>query len=59
MIKFKYLIKLLMDIKNIKKFSFCNREIDNIIDDRVKEYILEDLNSKKIFISNYAKLYKM
>ena len=35
-----------MDPKNITKTSFCNREIDNVTDNAMKKYILNNLNLK-------------
>ena len=48
-----------MDPKNITKTSFCNKEIDNVTDNSMKKYILDNLKLKTgiQFNSRYAKIY--
>ena len=48
-----------MDPKQISRTSFCNKEIDNVTDNQMKEYILSKLKLKTgvTFQSRYAKIY--
>tara|TARA_Y100000590_G_scaffold315437_1_gene356732 strand:+ start:1112 stop:2068 length:957 start_codon:yes stop_codon:yes gene_type:complete len=48
-----------MDPKNITKTSFCNKEIDNVTDNSMKKYILDNLQIKTNIQYNtrYAKIY--
>ena len=48
-----------MDPKELNKTNFCNKTVDNIISNDLKQYILDDLkNRTNINIkSNYAKMY--
>tara|TARA_B100000575_G_scaffold97862_1_gene78077 strand:+ start:167 stop:1123 length:957 start_codon:yes stop_codon:yes gene_type:complete len=48
-----------MDPKHITRTSFCNKEIDNVTDNSMKKYILDNLNIKTgiRFNSRYAKIY--
>jgi len=48
-----------MDPKHITRTSFCNKEIDNVTDNSMKKYILDNLHLKtKIkFNYRYAKIY--
>ena len=48
-----------MDPKHITRTSFCNKEIDNVTDNSMKKYILDNMNikSKIQFNSRYAKIY--
>ena len=48
-----------MDNKSLTKTSFCDKEIDNVTNNDMKKYILQNMNLKSNlkFNSNYAKLY--
>jgi len=48
-----------MDPKQISRTSFCDKEIDNVTDNAMKKYILDNLNlkTKLTFRSRYAKIY--
>jgi hypothetical protein len=48
-----------MDPKHITRTSFCNKEIDNVTDNSMKKYILDNLNIKTgiKYDSRYAKVY--
>ncbi len=48
-----------MDPKHITRTSFCNKEIDNVTDNSIKKYILDNLKlkTKLSFSHKYAKLY--
>ena len=48
-----------MDPKHITRTSFCNKEIDNVTDNSMKKYILDNLNLKTgiEYKSRYAKVY--
>ena len=48
-----------MDPKSITTTKFCNKKIDNVTDDNLKKYILDDLYLKtnKKFHYNYARVY--
>ena len=48
-----------MDPKHISRTSFCNKEIDNVTDNPMKKYILDNLKLKTniTFKSRYAKIY--
>ena len=48
-----------MDSKSLTKTGFCDKEIDNVTDNDLKEYILNNLNTKSglKFNSRYAKIY--
>tara|TARA_Y100000817_G_scaffold314943_2_gene316258 strand:+ start:2508 stop:3464 length:957 start_codon:yes stop_codon:yes gene_type:complete len=48
-----------MDPKHITRTSFCNKEIDNVTDNSMKKYILDNLNIKTgiRYNSRYAKIY--
>tara|TARA_B100000902_G_C27289299_1_gene906251 strand:+ start:1258 stop:2211 length:954 start_codon:yes stop_codon:yes gene_type:complete len=48
-----------MDPKHITRTSFCNKEIDNVTDNSMKKYILENmkLKTKIEYKSRYAKIY--
>ena len=48
-----------MDPKHITRTSFCNKEIDNVTDNSMKKYILNNLEIKTNikFNSRYAKIY--
>ncbi|MBD23710.1 MAG: hypothetical protein CMG46_01685 [Candidatus Marinimicrobia bacterium] len=48
-----------MDPKDINKTNFCNKDIDNIISNELKEYILNDLKLRTNLDirSRYAKIY--
>ena len=57
-----------MDPKEINKTSFCNKQVDNIISNEMKEYIINDMKLRtsltpssryaKIFNVNYMKNFK-
>ncbi len=48
-----------MDPKHITRTSFCNKEIDNVTDNSIKKFILDNLKLKTniTFSHKYAKLY--
>ena len=48
-----------MDPKHITRTSFCNKEIDNVTDNSMKKYILNNLEIKTNikFNSRYANIY--
>ena len=48
-----------MDPKNITRTSFCNKEIDNVTDNSMKKYILDNLETKTgiMYKYRYAKIY--
>jgi hypothetical protein len=48
-----------MDSKSLTKTAFCDKEIDNVTDNKMKEYILENLyvKSKIKYNSRYARIY--
>jgi len=48
-----------MDPKHISRTSFCNKEIDNVTDNSMKKYILDNLDIKTgiKFTYRYAKIY--
>lgn len=48
-----------MDPKHIARTSFCNKEIDNVTDNSIKKFILDNLKlkTKITFSHKYAKLY--
>ncbi|MBI52126.1 MAG: hypothetical protein CL779_02780 [Chloroflexi bacterium] len=48
-----------MDPKHITRTSFCNKEVDNVTDNSMKKYILDNLNIKTgiKYDSRYAKVY--
>jgi hypothetical protein len=48
-----------MDPKHITRTSFCNKEIDNVTDNSMKKYIIDNLNIKTNikFNNRYAKIY--
>ena len=48
-----------MDPKHITKTSFCDKQIDNVTDNPMKKYILDNLKTKTSisFDSRYAKIY--
>ena len=48
-----------MDPKHISRTSFCNKEIDNVTDNSMKKYILDNLDIKTgiKFSYRYAKIY--
>jgi hypothetical protein len=48
-----------MDPKHITKTKFCNKEIDNVTDNSMKKYILDNLNVKTNikFNDRYAKIF--
>ena len=48
-----------MDPKHITRTSFCNKEIDNVTDNSMKKYILDNLNLKTgiEYRTRYAKVY--
>ena len=48
-----------MDSKSLTKTGFCNKEIDNVTDNDMKAYILQNLQTKtKInYDTRYAKMY--
>lgn len=48
-----------MDPKHITKTNFCNKEIDNVTDNSMKKYILDNLNVKTNinFNDRYAKIF--
>jgi len=48
-----------MDPKNITRTSFCNKEIDNVTDNSMKKYILDNLETKTriTYRNRYAKIY--
>ena len=48
-----------MDPKHITRTSFCNKEIDNVTDNSMKKYILDNLyiKTKIKFNFRYAKIY--
>ena len=48
-----------MDPKHITKTSFCNKEIDNVTDNNMKKYILDNLSIKSgiKYDTRYAKVY--
>ena len=48
-----------MDPKHITRTSFCNKEIDNVTDNSMKKYILDNLSLKTKINYNYryAKIY--
>ena len=35
-----------MDPKHITRTSFCNKEVDNVTDNSMKKYILDNINIK-------------
>ena len=47
-----------MDTSSFTKTSFCGKKMDNVTDNRVKEFILKDLSLKtnKNYNSRYAKV---
>ena len=48
-----------MDPKHITRTSFCNKEVDNVTDNSMKKYILDNLNLKTCikYDTRYAKVY--
>ena len=48
-----------MDPKHITRTSFCDKKIDNVTDNSMKKYILDNLNIKTgvKFNQRYAKVY--
>ena len=48
-----------MDPKHISRTSFCNKEVDNVTDNSMKKYILDNLKLKTDlkYDSRYAKVY--
>ena len=48
-----------MDPKHITRTSFCNKEVDNVTDNSMKKYILDNLNLKTgiKYDTRYAKVY--
>ena len=48
-----------MDPKHITRTSFCNKEVDNVTDNPMKQYILENLSIKTglKYDTRYAKVY--
>ena len=48
-----------MDPKHITRTSFCNKEIDNVTDNNMKKYILDNMNIKTNikYTFRYAKVY--
>ena len=48
-----------MDPKHITRTSFCNKEVDNVTDNSMKKYILDNLKLKTgiNYDSRYAKVY--
>ena len=48
-----------MDPKHITRTSFCNKQIDNVTDNSMKKYILDNLGIKTgiKYTSRYAKIY--
>lgn len=48
-----------MDPKDINKTNFCNAQVENIISDDLKKYILKDIETRTNtkFNSRYAKIY--
>ena len=48
-----------MDPKSLTTTSFCDKEIDNVTDNNMKKYILDNLFTKSNlkYNNNYAKLY--
>jgi len=48
-----------MDPQQISRTSFCGKEIDNVTDNKMKKYILENMNLKTgiSYTSRYAKVY--
>ena len=48
-----------MDPKHITRTSFCNKEVDNVTDNAMKKYILDNLKLKTTirYDSRYAKVY--
>ncbi|MBE17970.1 MAG: hypothetical protein CMH79_04325 [Nitrospinae bacterium] len=48
-----------MDPKHISRTSFCNKEIDNVTDNLMKKYILDNMGIKSQikYSSRYAKIY--
>jgi len=48
-----------MDPKHISRTSFCNKEIDNVTDNSMKKYILDNMNIKTQiqYNSRYAKIF--
>lgn len=48
-----------MDSKSLTKTSFCDKEIDNVTNNDMKKYILDNLNTKSglKYNNNYAKIY--
>ena len=48
-----------MDPKHITRTSFCNKEIDNVTDNSIKKFILDNLKLKTniTFSHKYAKLF--
>ena len=48
-----------MDSKSLTKTGFCDKEIDNVTNNDMKQYILENLNTKSNlkYNSKYAKIY--
>lgn len=48
-----------MDPKHITRTNFCNRQIDNVTDNSMKKYILDNLNIKTNikYDTRYAKVY--
>ena len=47
-----------MDPKDIHQTNFCNKRVDNIINNELKQYILQDLHTRtgSKFNSRYAKI---
>ena len=48
-----------MDTKQINQTGFCNKQVDNIISNELKQYILKDLKTRTTinFNHRYAKIY--
>ena len=48
-----------MDSKSLTKTGFCDKEIDNVTNDDMKQYILDNLKTKSglQYTSKYAKIY--
>ena len=48
-----------MDSKSLTKTSFCDKQIDNVTNNDMKKYILDNLYTKSgiKYTSRYAKLY--
>ena len=43
-----------MDSKSLTKTSFCDKEIDNVTNNDMKKYILENMNLKSNLKCNFS-----